>query len=119
VTGAGSVAELVPPRAIAPELIGGVAALAEEQGADGGAWIAVGDGALRYRAEIEMTGATVPEDSSTLHRIDAGAICRLGARARPVSTVEQVLPDYRRRPDAELALEAVAERGGERLEPAG
>jgi tRNA threonylcarbamoyladenosine biosynthesis protein TsaB len=119
VTGGGSLAELVPPRAIAPELIGEVAALAEEQGADGGAWVAAGDGALRYRAEIEMTGATVPEDSSSLHRIDAGAICRLGLRARPVSTFEQVLPDYRRRPDAEIALEAVAERGGERLEPAG
>jgi tRNA threonylcarbamoyladenosine biosynthesis protein TsaB len=87
-------------------------ALAEEQGAGGAGWIAAGDGALRYRAQLESAGARVPTDSSPLHRIDAGIICRLGLRAQPASAHEQILPDYRRRPDAEIALEAVAVRGG-------
>jgi tRNA threonylcarbamoyladenosine biosynthesis protein TsaB len=114
-----TVAELVGPRAIAPEEIGALAGLAEEQGADSGGWVAVGDGARRYRAQVEASGAMVPDESSPLHRIDAGMVCRLGLRADPISAHQQILPDYRRRPDAEIALEAVAGRGGERLEPAG
>jgi tRNA threonylcarbamoyladenosine biosynthesis protein TsaB len=64
-------------------------------------WHAVGDGAIRYRAELESAGAVVPEDSSALHRVDGRAVCEIGARSQPADAHEELLPDYRRRPDAE------------------
>jgi tRNA threonylcarbamoyladenosine biosynthesis protein TsaB len=63
-------------------------------------WTALGDGAVRYRHELERAGVRVPDDRSPLHLVDARAICRLGARVAPDEGL--VLPDYRRRPDAEL-----------------
>ena len=66
------------------------------------AWVAVGDGAVRYRAPLQEAGAVIPEDASSLHLVDAAAICELGRRARPAGRLEELLPDYRRRPDAEL-----------------
>ncbi|HEY2397894.1 MAG TPA: tRNA (adenosine(37)-N6)-threonylcarbamoyltransferase complex dimerization subunit type 1 TsaB [Solirubrobacteraceae bacterium] len=104
--------ELVPPRAVAPGQLGVVIALAEEQGAGAGEWLAVGDGAVRHRHELEAQPLTIPPDSSSLHLIDAATVCELGLSQRPVAAREQLLPDYRRRPDAELALEAVAGPGG-------
>lgn len=65
-------------------------------------WLAVGDGAVRYRAQLEASGATVPADDSSVHLVSARSICELGARAAPVARLEELLPDYRRRPDAEL-----------------
>jgi len=109
--GSQPLAELVAPRAVAPEQLVGVIALAEEQGAGGGEWLAVGDGAIRHRHELEELPLAIPPDSSSLHLIDAGTICELGLSERPVAAHEQPLPDYRRRPDAELALEAAAGRG--------
>jgi len=46
--------------------------------AERGRWLAVGDGAVRYRTHLERA-AIVPADSSPLHRVDARAICELGA----------------------------------------
>ncbi len=66
-------------------------------------WTAIGDGAVRYRRELELAGAIVPEDDSPLHQVDARAICELGLLGDPVD--DQVLPDYRRRPDAEIELQ--------------
>jgi tRNA threonylcarbamoyladenosine biosynthesis protein TsaB len=111
-SGRDSTAELVPPRAIAPDQLATVIALAEEHGAGSGRWLAVGDGAVRYREQLESVAVTVPDDSSPLHGVDAGTICELGRRGRPVAAYEQILPDYRRRPDAEIALDAVESRGG-------
>ncbi|HWX97534.1 MAG TPA: tRNA (adenosine(37)-N6)-threonylcarbamoyltransferase complex dimerization subunit type 1 TsaB [Solirubrobacteraceae bacterium] len=110
-SGRRSVSELATPRAIAPDQLGSVIALAQEQGAGTGAWLAVGDGAVRYRPQLEAFGVTIPDDFSRLHLVDAGTVCELGMRERPVTAYEQILPDYRRRPDAELALESVAGRG--------
>ncbi len=67
------------------------------------AWLAIGDGAIRFRAQLEALGARVPAQDSPLHRVSAGAVCELACRAAP-ARLEDVLPDYRRRPDAELAL---------------
>ena len=67
-------------------------------------WVAVGDGAIRYRDVLALQGMVVPSDPQ-LHRIQAHAICALGARAPAVDS--QVVPDYLRRPDAEIALEGV------------
>jgi hypothetical protein len=67
-------------------------------------WIAVGDGAIRFRGHLQDRGITVPADDSPLHLVDGGAICRLALAAQPVA-VRELMPDYRRRPDAEIALE--------------
>lgn len=104
--GAG-VVELTAPRALAPGLLGDPMQEVERDGAGPRAWLAVGDGAVRYRAELERAGASVPADASGLHRVSAAAICAVGARAgrTPARALDAILPDYRRRPDAELALE--------------
>jgi tRNA threonylcarbamoyladenosine biosynthesis protein TsaB len=108
-----SPAELLPARALAPEDLGGVLAAAQEQAAPATRrWLAVGDGATRFRDHLRDLAVAVPPDASPLHLVSAGAICRLAARAAPADGYEQILPDYRRRPDAELALEAAAAAGG-------
>jgi tRNA threonylcarbamoyladenosine biosynthesis protein TsaB len=112
---ASSPAELLPARALAPEELGVLYAAAEEQAAPATRrWLALGDGATRYRDDLRDLAVEVPADSSPLHLVSAGAICRLGARAVPSAGYEQILPDYRRRPDAELALEAAAAGGASR-----
>jgi tRNA threonylcarbamoyladenosine biosynthesis protein TsaB len=68
-----------------------------------GAVLGVGDGALRFRDQLEAAGVTVPADDSPSHRVDAAAHCRLGAAMEPVAR-DEVLPAYLRLPDAELAL---------------
>jgi tRNA threonylcarbamoyladenosine biosynthesis protein TsaB len=69
-----------------------------------GGWLAVGDGALRYREHVAGTGMAMAGERSSLHRVSAAAVCALGLAARPVAGA--LLPDYCRRPDAELALAA-------------
>jgi tRNA threonylcarbamoyladenosine biosynthesis protein TsaB len=95
--------ELTPPRALAPDEFAGVLA-GFGSGRD---WLAVGDGALRFREHLEAIAVPVPEDASPLHRIDAGVLCELAVSA-PAGGPGAVLPDYRRRPDAEIALEGGA-----------
>ena len=60
---------------------------------------AVGDGAVRFRAELERAGAAVPADGSSVHRISAAPLCRLGAVGEPAER-DGLLPDYLREPDA-------------------
>jgi tRNA threonylcarbamoyladenosine biosynthesis protein TsaB len=97
--------EVLGPQAVPPEGLGellqGVAARMSVEG-----WTAVGDGAVLYRDSFEPLGALVPGEGSELHRIHAQAICALGACA--LASDSAVVPDYRRRPDAEIALEGVA-----------
>ena len=61
--------------------------------------IGVGDGAVRFRAELERAGVAVPSDGSPAHRVSALMICRLGRAREPVER-DALLPDYRREPDA-------------------
>jgi tRNA threonylcarbamoyladenosine biosynthesis protein TsaB len=61
--------------------------------------LAVGDGAVRFREELERAGAVVPADDSPSHRVSAVEICRLGADGEPAGR-DALLPDYRREPDA-------------------
>jgi tRNA threonylcarbamoyladenosine biosynthesis protein TsaB len=97
--------ELAFPRALAPEQLASVVAEAEEAaGAAPTGWLAVGDGAVRFRGELEAAGIETAPDASPLHLVSAVAICELGARMAPAG-IQEILPDYRRRPDAELALE--------------
>ena len=60
---------------------------------------AVGDGAVRFRQELEGAGVAVPVDGSAVHRIAAAPLCRLGAAGAPADR-DRLLPDYRREPDA-------------------
>jgi tRNA threonylcarbamoyladenosine biosynthesis protein TsaB len=97
--------ETKPVRALAPEDLSQVL-----EGVRGGRWLAVGDGALRYAAAIEALELPSPAADSLLHRVSAAAICELGAHTQPASDWNEIVPDYRRRPDAELALDTAQAR---------
>jgi tRNA A37 threonylcarbamoyladenosine modification protein TsaB len=104
--GGGVARESFAPRALAPEDIGDL--LSHERPA-----LAVGDGAVRYRPSFEDLGIEVPPDTSPLHRVSGAAICELacprkGALDIEPSTTATVLPNYLRRPDAEIALQGAA-----------
>jgi len=99
--------ELTTPRALAPAALASPLQAVERDHGAPRDWLAVGDGAVRYRADLERAGAAVPPDANALHRVSAAAICAAGARApaTPAGALAAILPDYRRRPDAELALD--------------
>jgi len=102
--------ELAAPRALAPEDLSEVMDEAARSGTVE-RWIAVGDGAVRFRSELQALGAEVAPDGSELHLISGEAICELAMRAS-AQAPQTVLPDYRRRPDAEVALAGAAVSGG-------
>ena len=81
---------VLEPVAVAPE------ALAErlQRGV-----LAVGDGAVRFREQLERSGAAVPADSSTSHRVSALQVCRIGSEGGTAGG-DLPVPDYRRDPDA-------------------
>jgi tRNA threonylcarbamoyladenosine biosynthesis protein TsaB len=83
---------LLSPVAVAPEAL---AALADPRHAP---WLAVGDGAVRFRDRLEPA-AEVPADASRLHGVSAVAVCRLAREARSVDR-DALLPQYVRPPDA-------------------
>jgi tRNA threonylcarbamoyladenosine biosynthesis protein TsaB len=99
--------ELLAPRAVRPaalaELLEG--AMLDTSAED---WIAVGDGALLYRDAFERLGVRVPAGGSECHRIQASAICALAVGSPGSGTGQAIVPDYLRRPDAEVSLESVA-----------
>jgi tRNA threonylcarbamoyladenosine biosynthesis protein TsaB len=61
--------------------------------------VAVGDGSVRFRDQLEAAGALVPADAEEVHRPQARHLCRLAAG---VPDAREIEPDYLRRPDAEL-----------------
>jgi len=63
--------------------------------------LAVGDGAVRFRAEFEASGARVPPDADPRHRLYARHVCRL-AEDTAAEPLAEIKPTYLRRPDAEL-----------------
>jgi tRNA threonylcarbamoyladenosine biosynthesis protein TsaB len=67
-------------------------------------WLAVGDGAVRFREPLERAGAVIPADDAPQHRISALQVCRLGATGSPADR-DALLPDYRREPDAKPRLQ--------------
>jgi tRNA threonylcarbamoyladenosine biosynthesis protein TsaB len=71
-------------------------------------WTAVGDGALLYRDSFEQLGMHVPPDGSRCHQIQASAICALAIALPESGRGQAVVPNYLRRPDAEVSLEGVA-----------
>jgi tRNA threonylcarbamoyladenosine biosynthesis protein TsaB len=85
--------ERIAPCALAPQALAGLLARLDP------GLRAVGDGAVRFRAELEAAGTVVPADDSSVHRISAAPLCRLGAEGVPAER-DRLLPDYRREPDA-------------------
>jgi tRNA threonylcarbamoyladenosine biosynthesis protein TsaB len=79
-----------PAQALRPEALGALVA---------GAVRAVGDGAVRFREQLEAAGATVPEDGSGLHRVTAAALLEGTAAGSPVPA-RGLVPEYVRAPDA-------------------
>jgi tRNA threonylcarbamoyladenosine biosynthesis protein TsaB len=100
--GAGAAADVAAEPLLAPAALT-PAALAEAAAALPAGIVAVGDGAIRFRGELEAAGAVVPADDSALHRVDAAVHARLAAGMEP-NAPDAVLPAYLRLPDAELAL---------------
>lgn len=88
---------LLEPAARTPD------ALAEAAAALPTGAVAVGDGAVRFRAVLEAAGVSVPADDSAAHRVEAAVHARLAA-GMEATTPDAVLPAYLRLPDAELAL---------------
>jgi tRNA threonylcarbamoyladenosine biosynthesis protein TsaB len=99
--------ELAPPRALPPDGLEELLARAarHDDGCVQPGWLAIGDGAIRFRDKLQSIGAVVPADDSQQHSVSGIAICRLGA-AEPDGHLEAVVPDYGRRPDAEIAHQA-------------
>ncbi len=95
--------ELIAPRACKPEQIA-----AELQALRGERPIAIGDGAIRFREQLEAAGAIVPADGSPLHPLRAASICEIAERRGAGEPLEEVLPSYGRRPDAEIAIEGAS-----------
>jgi tRNA threonylcarbamoyladenosine biosynthesis protein TsaB len=95
--------ELTVPGALAPEALAGLVAEAEDAHGARRPWLAIGDGAVRFRAQLESAGIAAPPDSSPLQQVSAAAVCELAVHA-PAASLHALAPDYRRRPDAELAL---------------
>jgi tRNA threonylcarbamoyladenosine biosynthesis protein TsaB len=85
--------EVLAPLALAPQ------ALAQRLRADGKSWLAVGDGALRFRSDLEDADCLVASDRSSLHGVAAATICRLALEV-PQAARDLVVPDYLRPPDA-------------------
>lgn len=97
-TADGGPRELTEPTALAPdELVGLLAAAGVRR------WSVVGDGALRHRDALAWAHDLMPPAHSPLHRVSASSICALALSGAAGAGLD-VVPDYRRRPDAELAL---------------
>jgi len=83
--------QVLAARAIDPSRISTIA---------GEGWLAVGDGALRFRGDLEGAGCRVPGDGSGLHGVSGLAVCRLARRAPAGAERDLIVPDYLRKPDA-------------------
>jgi tRNA threonylcarbamoyladenosine biosynthesis protein TsaB len=91
---------VLAPAALSPGELAGVAGELATRGA--APWLAVGDGAARFRAQLESAAVAVPADGSPLHRVSAFEVCRLAMTA-PAVAPQALVPQYVRAPDAELA----------------
>jgi tRNA threonylcarbamoyladenosine biosynthesis protein TsaB len=87
--------QLLAPGAFAPdELAGRLAGFAPRT-------LAIGEGAVEFRAVLERAGVLIPADGSTLNRVTAVNHARL-ARTLAATGPNEIRPDYLRLPDAEL-----------------
>jgi tRNA threonylcarbamoyladenosine biosynthesis protein TsaB len=66
--------------------------------------LAGGDGSVRFRRDLERSGAEVLPDADPAHRLSARHVCRL-ATGLPGSAPDEIRPIYLRAPDAQVWLE--------------
>jgi tRNA threonylcarbamoyladenosine biosynthesis protein TsaB len=85
--------EVWPPFAARPE------AVVERVRAASLTPLAVGDGSVRFRDELETAGVRVAPAESGSHAVSALQVCRLAIGTAPVPA-EAVVPEYLRAPDA-------------------
>jgi tRNA threonylcarbamoyladenosine biosynthesis protein TsaB len=89
---------------VEPQLVSPRAAADRRPSSHGaGSWLAVGDATGELADELSALGVVVPPTDSRLHRVGARALCELGSAIAP-DDIADVLPQYCRRPDAEIAL---------------
>jgi tRNA threonylcarbamoyladenosine biosynthesis protein TsaB len=100
----GDGSELASARAVAPTDLATVLEEASQHDRRPRKWLAVGDGAVRFRDALATVEIPIAEDASLLHRVDGGVLCELACSVSG-SALNSILPDYRRRPDAEIALD--------------
>jgi tRNA threonylcarbamoyladenosine biosynthesis protein TsaB len=93
----------LPPTALDPRALAKLLAEQEETP------LAIGDGAIEFRAVLEPSGALIPEDRAELHRVTAINHCVL-ARDRRAGDPNEVLPQYLRLPDAEITRRSTPSR---------
>ena len=86
-------------REIWPAWVGAPQELAERIGALDRPPLAVGDGSVRFREQLEAAGAVVPAGDHPAHKLRARHLCRLADGA---PDDRDLGPNYLRRPDAEL-----------------
>ena len=89
--------ELLAPAAVTPEEL---PRLVRGRPEPPGTWLAVGDGAVAFRDQLEPVAIAVPADGHPSHRVSAVAICRLASSVAPIAR-DALVPDYVRLPDAE------------------
>lgn len=100
--------ERLAPRPVTPQEFGELCDWVDTDGPIPTArWIAVGNGAVLYRAELEHAGIAVPPDDEDVHRPSGARICEIAAvvAVAEAQPIDEVMPDYLREPDAEIALE--------------
>jgi tRNA threonylcarbamoyladenosine biosynthesis protein TsaB len=90
---------LIAPAAFAPE------ALAERLRALAPGLLALGDGAVEFRAVLERSGASVPDGGPAIHLVTAANHCLIARHLEPDDPAA-VDPQYLRLPDAEIARRA-------------
>jgi tRNA threonylcarbamoyladenosine biosynthesis protein TsaB len=89
--------ELIAPVAVKPGVLAGLVTARPEPPKT---WLAVGDGAVAFRGQLEPAAIAVPADGNPCHRVSAAAICRLASTSVPVAR-DALVPEYVRLPDAE------------------
>ncbi len=94
---------LLEPVPLAPER------LAEAAARLGRRRLAIGGGAVEFRAILEPSVSAIPGRDSRLHRVSARHHCAL-ARAGQPAQPSDVRPEYLRLADAELSLRAADQR---------
>lgn len=92
------------PHAVAPDAL----AEAMRRRTPGG-WLAVGDGAVKFRTALESSGARIPAGDSERHRVSAIHHCHLALGLAP-EPPGGIRPAYLRLPDAEISLQAARHR---------
>lgn len=77
------------------------AELGRKLSASSGMPLVAGDGAIRFRRDLEGAGADIPSDDDPAHRLSARHVCVLAGTAAK-SAPREIKPIYLRQPDAEI-----------------